>query len=129
MNTNKQNKQVWCLVEACTFMSLPICHCLNLTDVVYNTRLNYKKKKKKSVCKIYSCDNALFSQYMKKRDTPQKKICILANIYTRALITKQVVMKVLFPPCLIEHILLSPIKQSYPFHVCDCKRTCQHTCH
>ena len=33
--------------------------------------------------------------------------------YTTALTTKQVVRKVLFPPCLIEHIPLSQIKLTY----------------
>ena len=35
---------------------------------------------------------------------------ILTNTYTTALTTKQVARKVLFPPCLIEHIPLSQIK-------------------
>ena len=34
---------------------------------------------------------------------------ILNNTYTTALTTKQVASKVLFPPCLIEHIPLSRI--------------------
>ena len=38
---------------------------------------------------------------------------ILTNTYTTALTTKQVVRKVLFPPCLIEHIPLSQIKMTY----------------
>ena len=35
---------------------------------------------------------------------------ILTNTYTAALTTKQVAKKMLCPPCLIEHIPLSPIK-------------------
>ena len=38
---------------------------------------------------------------------------ILTNTYTTALTTKQVARKVLFPPCLIEHIPLSQIKMTY----------------
>ena len=38
---------------------------------------------------------------------------ILTNTYTTDLTTKQVARKVLFPPCLIEHILLSQIKMIY----------------
>ena len=37
----------------------------------------------------------------------------LTNTYTTALTTKQVARKVLFPPCLIEHIPLSQIKMTY----------------
>ena len=37
---------------------------------------------------------------------------VLTNTYTTALATKQV-RKVLFPPCLIEHISLSQIKMTY----------------
>ena len=36
-----------------------------------------------------------------------------SNTYTTAVTTKQVVMKVLFPPFLIEHIPLSQIKMTY----------------
>ena len=32
-------------------------------------------------------------------------LCILTNIYTTALTNKQVARKVLFSPCLIEHII------------------------
>ena len=35
------------------------------------------------------------------------------EFYTTALTTKKVARKVLFPPCLIEHILLSQIKMIY----------------
>ena len=35
------------------------------------------------------------------------------NTYITALTTKQVANKVLFPPCLIEHIPLSQIKMTY----------------
>ena len=42
-----------------------------------------------------------------------RKPNILTNTYTAALTTKQVVRKVLFPPCLIEHIPLSQIKMTY----------------
>ena len=38
---------------------------------------------------------------------------ILANTYTTALATKQIARKVLFLPCLIEHIPLSQIKMTY----------------
>ena len=38
---------------------------------------------------------------------------ILTNTYTTALTTKQVARKVLFLPCLIEHIPLSQIKMAY----------------
>ena len=38
---------------------------------------------------------------------------ILTNTYTTALNTKQVAGKVLFPPCLMEHIPLSQIKMTY----------------
>ena len=38
---------------------------------------------------------------------------ILTNTYTTAHTTKQVARKVLFPHCLIEHILLSQIKITY----------------
>ena len=38
---------------------------------------------------------------------------ILTNTYTTSLTTKQVARKVLFPPCLIEHIPLSQIKMTY----------------
>ena len=38
---------------------------------------------------------------------------VLTNTYTTALTTKQVVRKVVFPPCLIEHIPLSQIKMTY----------------
>ena len=38
---------------------------------------------------------------------------ILTNTYTAALTIKQVARKVLFPPCLIEHIPLSQIKMTY----------------
>ena len=38
---------------------------------------------------------------------------ILTNTYTTANTTKQVARKVLFPPCLIEHIPLSQIKMTY----------------
>ena len=38
---------------------------------------------------------------------------IPTNTYTTDLTTKQVARKVLFPPCLIEHILLSQIKMTY----------------
>ena len=38
---------------------------------------------------------------------------ILTNTYTTAVTTKQVARKVLFPPCLIEHIPLSQIKMTY----------------
>ena len=38
---------------------------------------------------------------------------ILTNTYTTALTTKQVARKVLFPPCLIEHIPISQIKMTY----------------
>ena len=37
----------------------------------------------------------------------------MTNTYTTALTTKQVARKVLFPPCLIEHIPLSQIKMIY----------------
>ena len=37
---------------------------------------------------------------------------ILTNTYTTDLTTKQVARKVLFPPCLIEHIPLSQIKMT-----------------
>ena len=37
---------------------------------------------------------------------------ILTNTYTTALTTKQVAKKVSSPPCLIEHIPLSPIKMT-----------------
>ena len=33
-----------------------------------------------------------------------------SNMYTTTLSSKQVARKVLFPPCLMEHIALSPIK-------------------
>ena len=39
-----------------------------------------------------------------------RKSIILTNTYIRALTTKQIARKVLFLPCLIEHILLSQIK-------------------
>ena len=39
-------------------------------------------------------------------------LCILTNACPRALTIKQVARKVLFPPCLIEHISLSPIKKT-----------------
>ena len=38
---------------------------------------------------------------------------ILASTYTTALATKQIARKVLFLPCLIEHIPLSQIKMTY----------------
>ena len=38
---------------------------------------------------------------------------ILINTYTIALTTKQVARKLLFPPYLLEHILLSQIKMTY----------------
>ena len=38
---------------------------------------------------------------------------LLTNTYTTALTMKQVARKVLFPPCLIEHIPLSQIKMTY----------------
>ena len=38
---------------------------------------------------------------------------ILTNTYTTALTIKQVARKVLFPPCLMEHIPLSQIKMTY----------------
>ena len=38
---------------------------------------------------------------------------ILTNTYATALTTKQVARKVLFPPCLIQHIPLSQIKMTY----------------
>ena len=38
---------------------------------------------------------------------------ILTNTHTTALTTKQVARKVLFPPCLIEHISLSQITMAY----------------
>ena len=38
---------------------------------------------------------------------------ILSNTYTKALTTTQVAREVLFPPCLIEHIPLKPIKMTY----------------
>ena len=38
---------------------------------------------------------------------------ILTNTYTTALTIKQVARKVLFPPCLIQHIPLSQIKMTY----------------
>ena len=38
---------------------------------------------------------------------------ILTNTYTTAVTTKQVARKVLFSPCLIEHIPLSQIKMTY----------------
>ena len=40
-------------------------------------------------------------------------LLILANTYTTALATKQIARKVLFLPCLIEHIPLSQIKMTY----------------
>ena len=40
-------------------------------------------------------------------------IAFIFCTYTTALTTKQVVRKVLFPPCLIEHIPLSQIKMTY----------------
>ena len=39
-------------------------------------------------------------------------LCILTNSYTTVLATKQVARKVLFPPCLLEHTPLSPIKMT-----------------
>ena len=42
-----------------------------------------------------------------------EKLHILTNTYTTALTTKQVTRKVLFPPHLIKHILLSQIKITY----------------
>ena len=42
-----------------------------------------------------------------------RSLHILTNTYTTALTTKQVARKVLFPPCLIEHIPLSQIKMTY----------------
>ena len=46
-----------------------------------------------------------------------KNLCIrglriLTNSYNTALTTKQVARKVLFPACLIEHILISPIEMT-----------------
>ena len=38
----------------------------------------------------------------------------LTNTYTTALTTNEVVRKVLFPPCLIEYIPLSPTKMTKP---------------
>ena len=41
-----------------------------------------------------------------------KNLRVLTNIYTTALITIQIARKVLFPPCLIEHIPISTIKMT-----------------
>ena len=42
-----------------------------------------------------------------------RSLHILTNTYTTALATKQIERKVLFPPCLIEHIPLSQKKVTY----------------
>ena len=42
-----------------------------------------------------------------------RSLYILTNTYTTALATKQIERKVLFPPCLIEHIPLSQKKVTY----------------
>ena len=44
----------------------------------------------------------------------------LTNTYTTALTTKKIGRKVLFPPCLIEHIPLSQIKMTYTKKTLEC---------
>ena len=41
------------------------------------------------------------------------RLFILTNSYNTAVTNKQVARKMLFPPCLIEHIPLSQIKTTY----------------
>ena len=54
------------------------------------------------------------SQFYQQTDgVAMGSLHILTNTYTTALTTKQVIRKVLFPPCLIEHIPLSQIKMTY----------------
>ena len=54
-----------------------------------------------------------FLDTLLKRNNGNGSLHILFNTYTTALINKQDARKMLFPPCLIEHIPLSQIKMTY----------------
>ena len=54
-----------------------------------------------------------FLDTLLKRSNRKISVLVLTNAYTAALTTKQTARKVLFSPCLIEHIPLSQIKMTY----------------
>ena len=72
---------------------------------------NLSKDERKALKELQSDTSIVILPADKGRSTVT--LHILTNTYTTALTIKQVARKVLFPPCLIEHIPLSQIKMTY----------------